>query len=402
MVSEEIIKYSLKNLWQRKSRSALTILSIFIGITAIFIFISFGLGLFQYVSAFTSDSAADKITIQPRGAGAPGLDETFSLTEDDLEAIEDSSGVYEASGVYFKAAEIKQRGVNRFVWLIAYDPKNSLIIEQFGIDITSGRELQGGDEGKVVLGYNYQFDDKIIPGGLELNDKLEVQGEDLRVIGFYGSIGNPQDDSNIYVTDDMLEDLYPNETLGYGWIVARVDISDIEPTIERVEKNVRRSRGLEEGKEDFFVASYQELLESYSNALFIIVGFVILIAFVSVFVSAINTANTMITSVLERVKEIGVIKSIGAKNSEVFNIFLFESGFLGFVAGVLGVLVGTGVTYAGGKSLETLGWGFLQPYYSFWLYFGVIAFAVITGAFSGVVPAYRASKLKPVDALRYE
>jgi len=401
-MEEEIIKYSLKNLWQKRSRSFFTILSIFMGITAIFVFISFGLGLYQYVGEFTSGSSADKITIQPKGAGAPGLDDTFALTVDDLEAVEDSSGVYEVSGVYFKAAEIKQKGVNRFVWLIAYDPKNDLIVEQFGVDISHGRDLQRSDEGKVVLGYNYQFDDKIIPGGLELNDQIEVQGKDLRVIGFYESIGNPQDDSNIYVTEDELDDLYPNETLNYGWIIARVDVSDIDPTIERVEKNVRRSRGLEEGKEDFFVASFQDLLESYSNAIFIIIAFVVLIALISVIVSAINTANTMITSVLERIKEIGVIKSIGATNSEVFNIFLLESGFLGLAAGVLGVLVGGGITYIGGKALEASGWGFLQPYYSFWLFFGIILFAVITGAVSGVVPAYRASKLKPVDALRYE
>jgi len=401
-MNEEIIKYSLKNLWQRRSRSAFTILSIFIGITAIFIFLSFGLGLFQYVSEFTSGSAADKVTIQPKGAGAPGLDDTFSLTEDDLDAVEGTSGVYEVSGVYFKAAEINQRGVNRFVWLIAYDPEKPLIIEQFGVKLESGRELQKGDDNKVVLGYNYKFDDKIFPGGLELNDKIEVQGQNLRVVGFYRSIGNPQDDSNIYVTDDSLEDLYPNETQGFGWIVARVDISDMDTIIENIEKNLRKSRGLEEGKEDFFVASFQDLLESYSNALFIIIGFVILIALISVIVSAINTASTMITSVLERVKEIGVIKSIGGKNSEIFNIFLFESGFLGFVAGVLGVSIGALISYGGGVALENSGFGFLQPYFSFWLFFGIILFAVVTGAISGVVPAYRASKLKPVNALRYE
>jgi putative ABC transport system permease protein len=133
-----------------------------------------------------------------------------------------------------------------------------------------------------------------------------------------------------------------------------------------------------------------------------VVGFIILIALISVLVSAVNTANTMITSVLERIREIGVMKSIGARNSEIFKIFLFESSFLGFVAGCLGVILGFIVTFIGGKILLSLGYGFLKPDYSFILFFGCIAFATLTGAISGVIPAYKAMKINPVDALRYE
>ena len=137
-----------------------------------------------------------------------------------------------------------------------------------------------------------------------------------------------------------MEELYPNKTLPYNWIVAKVDVSNIERVAKDIERNLRKERGQDEGKEDFFVQSFDDMIESYSTALNIVIGFIILIALISVFVSAVNTANTMITSVLERVKEIGVMKSIGAKNSEIFNIFLFESSFLGFVAGVLGVIFG--------------------------------------------------------------
>ncbi len=127
-----------------------------------------------------------------------------------------------------------------------------------------------------------------------------------------------------------------------------------------------------------------------------------LIAFISVIVSAVNTANTMITSVLERFKEIGVLKSIGARNSEIFKIFLFESGFLGFVAGVIGVTLGWLATDLGAGILDNLGYGFLSPHYSWVLFVGLIAFATFTGAISGMIPAWRASKINAVDALRYE
>ena len=78
---------------------------------------------------------------------------------------------------------------------------------------------------------------------------------------------------------------------------------------------------------------------------------------------------------LERIKEIGVIKSIGGKNSEIFKIFLFESSFLGFVAGVLGVLLGFILSFLGGAILKSVGYGFLQPYFSPWLFLGCVTLA---------------------------
>ena len=110
----------------------------------------------------------------------------------------------------------------------------------------------------------------------------------------------------------------------------------------------------------------------------------------------------MITSVLERVKEIGVMKAIGARNSEIFNMFLFESGLLGLISGTIGVIVGYLITDFAGNTLENLGWGFLSPFYSWELFAGLIFFATLTGAISGVIPAIKASKTNVVDALRYE
>ena len=185
-------------------------------------------------------------------------------------------------------------------------------------------------------------------------------------------------------------------------IVASVDVDKISNAIDNIEKNLRDSRNVEEGKEDFTVSSFEDMLEQFTSALNIIIGFVILIALISVVVSAINTANTMITSVLERVKEIGVMKSIGARNSEILKIFLFESSFLGFMAGVVGVFLGWLLAFVAGTILLSLGWGFLQPYYPWQLFLGCILFATVTGAISGIVPAISASRTNPVEALRYE
>jgi putative ABC transport system permease protein len=404
MINSETIKYSLRNLGHRKARSALTVFSILLGIAAIFIFISFGLGLRAYVSEFTSQTSADKVSISSKGGAGPGLDSSFALSKDDLKAVEKASGVKEASGLYLSAAQIEQNGDKKYSFIISYDPSTSIILEFFGdIGIYKGRSLRQGDDGKVVLGFNYLIEDKIFPKAYDLNDKITVDGKELTIIGFFEPVGNPQDDSQIYITNDFFEKLYPEKSAeGYDWAVARVDIENMDNAIENIEKNLRKSRNLEEGKEDFFVQSFVDMIESFSGALDVIVGFIILIALVSVFVSAINTANTMITSVLERTKEIGIIKSVGAKNSEVLGIFLFESAFLGFLAGLGGVGVGWLFSSIASSVLNSLGYGFLSPIFPGYLFLGCILFAMLTGGLSGIIPAIRASRIKPVDALRYE
>jgi len=236
---------------------------------------------------------------------------------------------------------------------------------------------------------------------VDLNDIIEVNGTKLKIIGFLESIGNDQDDSQVYVTNNYFEKLLPEKD-SYAEIIVRVDISKIDKVAEDIERNLRKHRDLEKGKEDFFVQSFDDMLESYSTVLNIIIGFIILIALISIFVSAINTSNTMITSVLERVKEIGILKSIGAQNSRIFGIFLFESSFLGIVAGILGVVFGFFLTSVGYEILKSLGFGFLKPYHPFSLFLGLVLFAGLTGAISGALPALRASKQNPVDALRYE
>src|SRR5210317_263471 len=149
MISEENVKYSLRNLGKRKARSFLTILSIFIGIATIFIFISFGWGLYDYVDEMVSSSAADKLMIQTRGGGAPGTNTAFKLTDDDVNAVMKTNGVKDATGVYFKAVEVEQKNIKKFVWLAGYDPKKPLILDISNIDIEKGRALDNGDNGKV-------------------------------------------------------------------------------------------------------------------------------------------------------------------------------------------------------------------------------------------------------------
>lgn len=303
MINTESIHYSLRNLKHRKARSFLTIFSILVGITTIFIFISFGLGLYNYVNSFTTGSSADKLMIMAKGVGVPGIDDSIPLNDTDIKSIKRVAGVYSATGVYYNVAQLEKFSQTKYAFLTSYDPSNPLVLDIFQVGIEKGRPLQAGDGAVAILGYNYLIPDKIFKKPLEINDKINMNGESFRVIGFFEPVGNPQDDSNVYITNNEFENLYPSRN--YAEIIAKVDISSMKKVIQGIGKSLRKERGLEKGKEDFFVQSFEDMIQSYSRVLNIIVGFIILIALISVIVSAINTANTMITSVLERYKEIG-------------------------------------------------------------------------------------------------
>nr|MCK4930136.1 FtsX-like permease family protein [Nanoarchaeota archaeon] len=99
---------------------------------------------------------------------------------------------------------------------------------------------------------------------------------------------------------------------------------------------------------------------------------------------------------------IGIMKAVGARNSNILFVFVFESGFLGMVGGILGVGLGFTVASIGGAVAAGAGYSLLKPIFPWYLIIGCILFSFLVGALSGLMPAIRASKQKPVDSLRYE
>ena len=171
---------------------------------------------------------------------------------------------------------------------------------------------------------------------------------------------------------------------------------------KKVKDRLMKFRGQKEGEEDFFVQTFEQAIETFTSIIFVLNGVLVLIAFVSIIVAAVNIMNTMYTSILERTQEIGIMKSIGAKNSFIVSVFVIESGILGLLGGVLGVLLGYSIAKFGGFLAVYYGVPILQPAFPLWLIVGCLLFAFLVGAGSGLLPAIQASKLKPVDALRYE
>ena len=403
MRKDEII-YSLKNLMHRKLRTWLTILSILIGITAIFALISFGLGIQNYVNVLADEAGRDKLFIQAKGVSAPGLDSNFFITKEELDFVSKIKGVEDVTGLYMKVGEIKKDKQIKYNFLIGVDPdKIDLIDETFTVGIYKGRHLKKGELGKVNLGYNYQIPDKIFKKGLEVGDKVEVNGEIMSVVGFYEEVGNPGDDGNIYVTHDQMETFFPATKDKFGYAIAKAEQAAIPDEIaDKIEEKLRKHNDVKEGEERFFVQTFDDVLATFGIVISIINGVLVLIALISLIVASVNIMNTMYTAVLERTQEIGVMKAIGARNSDIGFIFVFESGFLGMVGGILGVILGYIVARTGGNIAAASGFSSLQPIFPWYLTFGCILFAFLIGAVSGILPALQASKLQPVEALRYE
>ena len=135
--------------------------------------------------------------------------------------------------------------------------------------------------------------------------------------------------------------------------------------------------------------------------------FLFAIGMIAIFVSALGIINTMVMSVLERYKEIGIMKAVGASDRDVRRIFLFESGMIGFVGGVLGLVLGWIVSVVINHVANhfTSGQGVpYMDYFSFpwWLCLGAVAFSVVISLSAGVYPTLRAARVDPVVALRHD
>ena len=206
-----------------------------------------------------------------------------------------------------------------------------------------------------------------------------------------------------WMTTEDIKDLLDIDN-EYDLIVAKVkDKDQIEIVSEEIERKLMNDRNEKVGEETFTVETPIQSLASVNVILNIINLIVVGIAAISLLVGGIGIANTMYTSVLERTKEIGIMKAVGARNEDVLWIFLIESGLLGLVGGIIGVILGIvaskGIEYVALTQLNTT---LLQVSTPPFLIIGCLLFGFLVGAVSGSIPAIQASKTNVVDALRHE
>ena len=404
MISDYFI-LALRNIRKRKVRSWLTIIGIIVSIATIFMLVSVSLGLQGAIEEQFRLLGADKFFIQPKGQIAgPGTESAASLTIKDTEIIEKTYGVRDIS--YFAAhnIEVVFADQKRFTLSVGFPFEKAKVFEEIeAYKAEEGRILEEGDEGKVMIGNHYK-NNNLFKRPVNVGDNLEINGKRFKVKGILKPIGNPSDDRMVYMSIRDFLELFPEKKGKIDQIIVQIDEGEeINSVIERVDKRLRNERDVDEENKDYTILSPEELLESFGNVLNIITAFLFGVAAISLLVGGIGIANTMYASVLERTREIGTMKAVGAKNKNILLIFLIESGMIGAIGGIIGVIFGIGIA----KSIEyiainQLGTTLLQAAIPAYLIIGCIGFAFLAGAVSGIWPAWKASKLKAVDALRYE
>ncbi|MFA5953291.1 MAG: ABC transporter permease [Candidatus Pacearchaeota archaeon] len=396
---------AFKNLKHRGARSWLTLLGIFIGVMAVVALISLGNALKIGVTSQFGVGSTEVISVQAGGVsafGPPGSTATIPLTKDDVGAISKVSGVKRAIGRNVPAGklEFNDKVVFGYALNVPDGDDRKFVYEEGTFEAEVGRLLKDGDVNKVVLGYNFYADKVGLEKSIKPGDSILLQDKKFEVVGILKKEGSLIYDNIVLVNEKPLEEL-----MGYGdevdLIVVQVnDKDEIDLVKERIEKELRNRRDVKEGEENFQVSTPESTLENVNSILNGVQAFVVIIALISIIVGAIGIINTMTTSVLERKKEIGVMKSIGATNFQIFMQFFIESSLLGLVGGIVGVTFGILVGVGGTLGLSSWLGTTIKPAISFGLIFFTLLTSFLIGGISGIYPAMKAANENPVEALR--
>jgi putative ABC transport system permease protein len=367
-----------RNLERTKVRSALAIVGIMIGVMAISAIGIFGESLKSAVLENFKD-VANEIVISPNYQKGYRY-----LEEKDVEKVRKILGIENAIAVKsdYLLVELKnQRTYATIYGMKEDDVKAMFSAEKGSIELSRG----------CVVGYSLAKMFEIKPGS-----KVSINGSDFKVVGILENAGIRYDinpNLAIIVSEDRFSEL---SISGYSSVFVKVRNMD---DIPKIREEIERRLNTKEEKVNVF--EMKRILETIKRAFDQINLFLMAIAGVSLLVAGISILNIMLMSTIERTKEIGIMRAIGASRATVLKIFLLEALILGmlgsFVGSILSIAAGYGINYLILRETRfmfqfaTLGYVLLG-----------FSIGIATSVLSGLYPAWRASKLEPIEALRFE
>lgn len=410
-----------RSIIHRRMRSWLTVIGVFIGITAVVALISIGLGFDKTIKEQVSSIfGVDTFMILHEDAfgpqrHGPGDSEDYAIDLEYLKAIDGvkiAAAIRERTG--FVQGPVAATGISQQGFLQIMGLSTELMTEFVSflgeLEVQpGGRLFEIGDTTVTVLGA--EIAQRL---GAGLGDTIFIAGDDnaelnLTVVGIM-TLGEEEEESEsgftmgasgpdgdtIYVPYDTMESLFgqaDDVSLTLVRIKSGYDVDEVADDAEEA---------LQERGSDVSAITYTDISETIGAMTATISAFLAGIAGISLLVGGVGVMNTMFTSVLERTKEIGVMKAVGAKNGHIWTIFLIESGLMGLVGGLVGTVLGLGISTVAstfiGRFFDLEMVVVTSPTLILATLFGSFAL----GAFAGLWPAWRASKLQVVDALRYE
>ena len=410
------IKLAAKNLRANAARTLFSLLGIVIGVTAVILVLSLGAGLKGYVfgqlTAFGTDIFQVEIKVPKTGHTSSGnIGGQVGGTQITTFKIKDAEEVAKLANVASWYAGIMSQQIVQYEnkkkqgFLMGVTAGVSEADEQ--AKIASGEMFSEGDDQSLrqvaVLGSamkKYFFGDSEAVG-----KNIKIKGQTYRVVGVLeerGLTGFFNFDDIIYVPIRTLQ----KKMMGVDHIQFAIfkvkDLSRIDYTVLQAVDVMREQHDIDDPDDDDFAAmSVAEGLEIVGDVLFIINALLLALVSISLIVGGVGIMNVMYVAVTERTYEIGLRKSAGARNRDILLQFLFEAVFLTLLGGVIGVLIGAGVSKIG--ELVAASYGFFLTFtITWWAVLIGFGFSAATGIIFGYTPARKASRLTPMEALRKE
>ena len=392
----EIFKKGFRSLRRQGIKTYLTTLGVMIGIAAIVALLLIGQGLNQSVQDQFEQMGSNTLIVMP---GSSMMAVMAELEADDPDRIESINGVESVTPIYFSAVIATMGTEKRNIVIMGFNPASQGELASMGmLTIAEGRRLSNSDKYSVIVGSSLAEDG--FEKELQLKQRIMVDGKGLRIVGITKATGSSfgsMFDSAVIMSKKGLEELIGEELVPFRIPVKTYTKEDVPEVEEKITRVLEKAHG----EEDFKIMSSSQMQGSADAILGLINAVLIGIAAISLLVGAIGIMNTMFMSVLERTKEIGVMKSIGATNKMVRNIFLVESGFIGMGGGIIGLIVGFIIAVI--VSIIATMSGFAMSITPDPLIFiGSIAFAMSVGMIAGYIPAKNAAEMDPVEALSRE
>jgi putative ABC transport system permease protein len=412
----DILKFSIKNLSQRGLRSWLTILGIVIGVAAVVSILSIGAGMQQTISSQLAGLGSDVGYVIPGFERAMRANQrivspritsvTIKLTDKDFKTIKYTPGIKIASGIIAGRTEVQYYGEKISLQLYGVEP---LAFQEISVvDVEEGRHLAMGDENVAVIGNRVASE--IFKKPITINSQISINNKTFRVVGilerFGGMVGGIMYDNAIFVTTNAARNVLNVSSNEFSIILFKVsNLDNLDEISKDIEKRLMLSRHVTNETKDFTIITAKSIQETISSILNTVNLFLAGIAAISLLVGAIGIANTMYMSVIERTRQIGTLKALGATNSDVMKMFLFESSIIGFVGGLIGVFLGfiaSGIISEMGVNVIGISRGQNITIITPELVLFALIFSTLIGAISGLLPARKAAQLQPIEALRYE
>ena len=449
MKFSDLLKMSLSSLWRRKLRTILTILGVIIGTASIVVMMSLGIGSNKMLMEQIESSgglttinvyggSSGSVMVSSDGSVTSQQSEPKQLTEDVMKEIGEIPHVIVSSGVLNLSILVRQGGYQSNLYIQGMTGE---ALRAMDIPLGEGRlPAEGGTELELLLGNQVICDFTSTKGGRgywetgELPD-IDLMGQPLFAIldmdAYYsaqsgngsmpkkylvkvsGIVAGSLEEYNEYswntyadldTMKTVLKRVFKNKAIPgqptmangkpYNYLIfnngyVKVDNMD---NVETVQKTIS-----DMGFETYSNSEYVKTMQQQSAQTQAVLGG---IGAVSLFVAAIGIANTMMMSIYERTKEIGVIKVLGCSLSNIRSMFFLEAAFIGFFGGILGLSLSYGISALINYVVSSSGQASYISYIPLWLSAAALAFATLIGILAGLMPALRAMRLSALEAIR--